>query len=55
MVGLDFSQFLAFEHQHHWRIGIAIYLFLGGLGASMGFIAAVYRYLFKKEDPSMFS
>jgi len=55
MVGLDFSQFLTFEHQHHWRIGIAIYLFLGGLGASMGFIAAAYRYLFKKEDPSMFS
>ncbi len=55
MVALDFSQFLTFEPQHHWRVGIAIYLFLGGLGASMGFIAAVYKYLFKKEDPSMFA
>jgi formate-dependent nitrite reductase membrane component NrfD len=55
MVALDFSQFLTFEPQHHWRVGIAIYLFLGGLGASMGFIAALYKYLFKKEDPSMFA
>jgi len=55
MVALDFSQFLTFEHQHHWRTGIAIYLFLGGLGASMGFIAALYKNLFKKEDPSMFA
>ncbi len=55
MNALDFSQFLTFEPQHHWRVGIAIYLFLGGLGASMGFIAALYKYLFKKEDPSMFA
>jgi formate-dependent nitrite reductase membrane component NrfD len=55
MIALDYSQFLTFEPQHHWRIGIAIYLFLGGLGASMGFIAALYKYIFKKDDPSMFA
>ncbi len=55
MVALDFSQFLSFEPQHQWRIGIAIYLFLGGLGASMGLIAALYKHIFKKEDPSMFT
>jgi formate-dependent nitrite reductase membrane component NrfD len=55
MTALDFSQFLTFEPQHHWRVGIAIYLFLGGLGASMGFIGALYKHLFKKEDPSMFA
>lgn len=54
MIALDFSQFLTFEHQHQWGIGIAIYLFLGGLGASMGFIAAMYKHIFKKDDPSMF-
>jgi len=55
MIALDYSQFLSFEHQHQWGVGIAIYLFLGGLGASMGFIAALYKHLFKKEDPSMFA
>ncbi len=55
MIALDYSQFLTFEPQHHWRIGIAIYLFLGGLGASMGLIAALYKHIFKKEDPSMFA
>jgi len=54
MVGVDFHQLLTFEPQHHWRIGIAIYLFLGGLGASMGFLAAMYKHIFKKDDPSMF-
>jgi formate-dependent nitrite reductase membrane component NrfD len=55
MIALDYSQFLTFEPQHQWRIGIAIYLFLGGLGASMGFIAALYKHIFKKDDPSMFA
>ncbi len=55
MVGLDFHQLLSFEPQHQWRLGIAIYLFLGGLGASMGLIAALYKHIFKKEDPSMFT
>ena len=55
MVGIDFHQLLTFEPQHHWRVGIAIYLFLGGLGASMGFLAALYKHVFKKDDPSMFA
>ena len=55
MVGIDFHQLLTFEPQHHWRVGIAIYLFLGGLGAAMGFLAAMYKHIFKKDDPSMFS
>ena len=55
MIALDYSQFLNFEHQHQWGVGIAIYLFLGGLGASMGLIAALYKHIFKKEDSSMFA
>jgi len=54
MIALDYSQFLSFEHQHQWGVGIAIYLFLGGLGASMGLIAALYKHAFKKDDPSTF-
>jgi formate-dependent nitrite reductase membrane component NrfD len=53
MVGLDFSQFLTFEHQHSWHLGIAIYLFLGGLGGAMGFLAAVNHLIFKNRDPVM--
>jgi len=55
MVGIDFHQLLTFEPQHHWGVGVAIYLFLGGLGAAIGFLAAVYKQIFKKEDPSMFA
>jgi len=55
MIALDYSQFLSFEHQHQWGVGIAIYLFLGGLGASMGLIATLYKHIFKKEDSSMFA
>jgi len=53
MVGLDFHQFLTFEHQHSWHLGIAIYLFLGGLGGAMGFLAAVNHLIFKNRDPVM--
>ena len=55
MVGIDFHQLLTFEPQHHWGVGVAIYLFLGGLGAAIGFLAAMYKHIFKKEDPSMFT
>ncbi|HID79906.1 MAG TPA: polysulfide reductase NrfD [Aquifex aeolicus] len=53
MVGIDFHQLLTFEPQQSWHLGIAIYLFLGGLGGAMGFLAAVNHLIFKNRDPVM--
>jgi len=55
MVGVDFHQLLTFEPQHHWGVGVAIYLFLGGLGGAMVFLAVVNKMLLKREDPSMYA
>jgi formate-dependent nitrite reductase membrane component NrfD len=55
MVGVDFHQLLTFEPQHHWGIGVAIYLFLGGLGGAMIFLAVANKMLLKREDPSMYA
>jgi len=55
MVGVDFNQLLTFEPQHHWGVGVAIYLFLGGLGGAMVFLAVMNKMLLKRDDPSMYA
>jgi len=44
---------LTFQHQNSWHLGIAIYLFLGGLGGAMGFLAALNHLVFKNKDNNM--